>query len=78
MTDREVILSYLYKVVGEQGCGVSCEEAEVFWEDETWKLRMEGFMEPWAIGGTVDDAKRTIKELAGMGFGLSVASGSRS
>jgi hypothetical protein len=32
---------------------------------------LEGFMEPWRLGNTVAEAKASIREYAGMGFGLS-------
>jgi predicted RNase H-like HicB family nuclease len=50
---------------------VSCEEATVFQDDEGWKMMLEGFMEPWQLGRTVEEAKASIKEYAKMGFGLS-------
>ncbi len=70
MDDREIILSELMDVLGEEGCGVSCEEATVFQDDEGWKMQLEGFMEPWKLGQTVEEAKASIKEYAKMGFGL--------
>jgi hypothetical protein len=30
MEEKEEILNVLMEVIGEEGCGVSCEEAEVF------------------------------------------------
>jgi hypothetical protein len=71
MSDREEILNALMDVLGEEGCGVSCEEATIFKDDEGWKMMLEGFMEPWKLGQTVEEAKASIKEYAGMGFGLS-------
>ena len=71
MGDREKILEALMDVLGEEGCGVSCEEATLFQDDEGWKMMLEGFMEPWKLGQTVDEAKTRIREYAGMGFGLS-------
>ena len=71
MSDREIILSELLDVLGEEGCGVSCEEATVFQDDEGWKMKLEGFMEPWTLGQTVKEAKASIREYAQMGFGLS-------
>jgi hypothetical protein len=71
MNDREEIVRFLYEVVGEDGCGVSCCEAEVFEDDKGWNMKLEGFMESWFLGKTVDDAKVSIKEYATMGFGLS-------
>ncbi len=70
MSEREEILTVLMEVIGEEGCGISCEEAEIFKDDEGWKLFLEGFMEPWFIGQTAAEAKTSIKEYASMGFGL--------
>lgn len=70
MDDREIILSELMNVLGEEGCGVSCEQATVFEDEEGWKLMLEGFMEPWKLGRTVEEAKASIGEYARMGFGL--------
>jgi hypothetical protein len=70
MSDRDIILSELMDVLGEEGCGVSCEEATVFKDDEGWKMMLEGFMAPWQLGQTVEEAKASIKEYARMGFGL--------
>ena len=53
MSDRDIILNELMDVIGEEGCGVSCEEATVFKDDEGWKMMLEGFMEPWKLGQTV-------------------------
>ena len=71
MGDREKILAALMDVLGEEGCGVSCEEATIFRDDEGWKMMLEGFMEPWKLGRTVEEAKASIKEYSRMGFGLS-------
>ncbi len=71
MDDRNIILSELMDVLGEEGCGVSCEEATLFQDDEGWKMMLEGFLEPWKLGQTVDEAKTRIREYASMGFGLS-------
>jgi hypothetical protein len=71
MGDREKILEALMDVLGEEGCGVSCEEATIFQDDEGWKMMLEGFMEPWKLGQTIEQAKASIKEYANMGFGLS-------
>jgi len=71
MGDREKILAALMDVLGEEGCGVSCEEATIFRDDEGWKMMLEGFMEPWKLGQTVEEAKASIREYASMGFGLS-------
>ncbi|MEJ2727928.1 MAG: hypothetical protein P8185_05345 [Deltaproteobacteria bacterium] len=71
MGDREKILAALMDALGEEGCGVSCEEATIFRDDEGWKMMLEGFMEPWKLGQTVEEAKASIKEYSRMGFGLS-------
>ena len=71
MNDREEIVRFLYDVIGQEGWGVSCSEAEVFEDEKGWKMMLEGFMEPWYIGRTVEEAKANIKEYASMGFGLS-------
>jgi hypothetical protein len=71
MNDREEIARFLYDVIGEEGCGVSCSEAEFFEDEKGWNMMLEGFMEPWYIGKTVEEAKVRIKEYASMGFGLS-------
>ncbi len=71
MSDREEIVRFLYDTIGEEGCGVTCREAEIFQDDKGWKMMLEGFMEPWYIGKTLEEAKASIKEYASMGFGLS-------
>jgi len=71
MGDREIILSELMDILGEEGCGVSCEEATIFQDEEGWKMMLEGFMEPWKLGRTLEEAKTSLREYASMGFGLS-------
>ena len=71
MGDREKILAALMDVLGEEGCGVSCEEATIFMDDEGWKMMLEGFMEPWKLGQTLEEAKTSLRENSRMGFGLS-------
>lgn len=70
MDEREDIRRYLYELIGEEGCGMSCEEAEIYRDEDGWKLRMEGFMEPWKIGRTLDEAKSSLREYSRMGSGL--------
>jgi hypothetical protein len=70
MGDREKILEALMDVLGEEGCGVSCEEATLFQDEEGWKMMLEGFMEPWKLGQTLEEARTSIREYASMGFGL--------
>ncbi len=71
MSAREELMQELMDVIGEEGCGVSCEEATVYKDEEGWKMMLEGFMAPWNLGQTVTEAKRRIREYASMGFGLS-------
>jgi hypothetical protein len=61
----------LMDVLGEEGCGLACEDASVFYDEEGWKMMLEGFMEPWKLGQTVEEARASIREYAAMGFGLS-------
>lgn len=70
MSEREDINRYLYELVGEEGCGVTCDNADIFYDEEGWKLMLEGFMEPWKLGKTVDEAKTSLKEYASQGFGV--------
>ena len=71
MNEQQEIMEALNEALGEQGCGMSCCEAEIFKDGEQWKLLLEGFLEPWPLGRTVEEAKATISEYAGMQFGLS-------
>jgi len=71
MEAREEILETLMGAIGEEGCGVSCEDAEVFEDEDGYKIFLESFMEPWFLGKTVEEAKARIREYASMGFGLS-------
>jgi len=69
--DEEIeILAFLKEIIGEEGCGVSCKDAELIKDEEGWHLMLEGFMAPWPIGKTVAEAKDSIKEYASQGFGL--------
>ena len=56
MSDREEILDELMQVIGEEGCGVACEAATLFKDEEGWKMILEGFMEPWKLGHSVEEA----------------------
>ena len=71
MGEKSEIMTLLLDVIGEEGCGVSCSDADVFQDETGWKMMLEGFMEPWYLGRTVEEAKSQIKEYASMGFGLS-------
>jgi hypothetical protein len=70
MGEREEIRNYLHELIGDEGCGASCSDAEVYEDEDGWKLNMEGFMGPWRIGRTVAEARTSLKEYAHMGFGL--------
>lgn len=70
MNEKEELKKTLIEAVGEEGCGVSCDNADIYKEEDGWKLKMEGFMEAWNIGQTVEEAKGRIRELASMRFGL--------
>jgi hypothetical protein len=70
MNEKSEIKKSLMKVIGEEGCGVSCSEADIFHDDEGWKMMLEGFMEPWKLGHTVEEAREKIREYAKMGHGL--------
>jgi len=71
MTEREEIRDALLKFVGEEGCGASCSEADIFQDEEGWKMQLPTFMGPWKLGGSVEEAKAAIKELASQGYGVS-------
>ena len=71
MNDHEDILATLMQVIGEEGCGVACEEATIFKDEDGWKMTLEGFMKPWKPGHSVEEAKTSIREYAVMRFGLS-------
>jgi hypothetical protein len=70
MEIREEIVRYLAAVVGEEGCGGSCDQSSVFEDDEGWKLMLCHFMAPWYLGKTVEEAKASLDGYAKMGFGL--------
>ena len=69
MSDRDELQRYLYEVVGEEGCGISCREADLYEDTDGWKLKMEGFMGPWNLGHSLEEAKASILEYSKMGFG---------
>lgn len=70
MSEREEIVGSLMDMDGEEGCGVSCVEAEVFKGEQGWKMFLEGLIEPWYLGRTAEEAKYRIKQDASKGFGL--------
>jgi hypothetical protein len=61
----------LLDVLGEEGCGVACEEADIFEDEQGWKLNLCGFMEPWQLGKTDAEAETSLRDLASMRFGMS-------
>jgi hypothetical protein len=72
MDEQQEIRDTLFEVLGEEGCGTTCEDdVDILHDEEGWKLMLCGFMEPWMLGKTADEARRTLKDLASMGFGLS-------
>jgi hypothetical protein len=70
MNEKSEIMESLMEVIGEEGCGVACKEADIFHDEEGWKMKLEGFMEPWKLGHTLAEAKKNIQEFAKMGHGL--------
>ncbi len=70
MDDREDIRACLLELIGEEGCGAACTEPEIYRDEDGWKLRMEGFMEPWNLGCSLEEAKSSLREYARMGYGL--------
>jgi len=50
MNARAEIVKFLYDVIGEEGCGVSCSEAEGFRDERGWNMMLEGFYGAWFIG----------------------------
>ncbi|MEJ2040873.1 MAG: hypothetical protein P8X55_18375 [Desulfosarcinaceae bacterium] len=68
--EKQQIYDLLYEIVGQGGCGVACSEAEIYEEDGQWKMFLEGFMEPWPLGHTIEEVKANLEEYANQGFGL--------
>ena len=68
MSEKEEILSALMDAVGADECGVNCEEAELYKDEEGWQLMMGCFMGPWNLGQTVEEAKASIDEYSKMTF----------
>ena len=71
MDDGEDIYKELMKLVCKESCTLTCDETSLFKDEEGWKFMLDGFMEPWKLGHTVEEAKASIREYAKMGFGLS-------
>ncbi len=71
MDEQQEIRDTLFEVLGVEGCGTTCEDdVDILQDEEGWKLMLCGFMEPWMLGKTVDEAKATLEELGSMRFGL--------
>ena len=71
MDDQRKIRETLIEILGEEGCGITCEDdADILHDEEGWKLMLCGFMEPWKLGATVDEAGAALRKLGSMGFGL--------
>lgn len=72
MEGERQIRETLYEILGEEGCGIACEEdADIFYDEDGWKLMLCGFMEPWKLGATVEQARISLKDLGAMRYGLS-------
>lgn len=72
MDDQQQIRQTLLEILGEEGCGITCEDnADILHDEEGWKLMLCGFMEPWKLGATVDEARVALRQLGSMNFGLS-------
>jgi hypothetical protein len=69
MTEEQEIFEYLMSKVGEGGCGADCETAEIHRTEDGFELQLGGFMEPWFIGRSVEEAKQSIDEYLSQGFG---------
>jgi hypothetical protein len=68
---RNELIEHLIQLVGNEGCGGSCDVDSIFQDKEGWKLYLCSFMGPWFLGKTVEEAKGAIETYANMGFGLS-------
>ena len=50
MDDQKQIRETLLEILGEEGCGITCEDdADILHDEEGWKLMLCGFMEPWKL-----------------------------
>ena len=68
--EKEQICNIFHELIGEDGCGVSCSDAEIYKEDGQWKIFLAGFMAPWPLGATVAEVEASLRDYAGMGHGL--------
>ena len=72
MEDQQQIRETLLEILGEEGCGITCDDnVDILHDEEGWKLMLCGFMEPWKLGATVDEARDALRDLGAMRFGLS-------
>ncbi|MGC9194393.1 MAG: hypothetical protein ACP5IL_02935 [Syntrophobacteraceae bacterium] len=72
MEGEQQIRETLYGILGEEGCGIACEDdADIFYDGGVWKLMLCGFMEPWPLGANVEQARVSLEKLGAMRFGLS-------
>jgi hypothetical protein len=71
MNTEDGLKELLMGLVGEEGCGIACDDADIYQDDDGWKLRLCGFLEPWKLGTSESAARASLVELARMGFGLS-------
>ena len=44
MNAQAELVNYLRQVIGEEGCCVTCSSDHVYFEDGTWKLKLENFL----------------------------------
>ena len=61
MEESKELMEYLKSVSCEEECEIACEDAEIFKDADGWKLMLCGFMEPWPLGHTTEEAKKSIK-----------------
>ena len=72
MEGEQQIRGTLYEILGEEGCGIACkDDVDIFYDKDGWQLMLCGFMEPWKLGATVEEAVSVLKNLGSMGYGLS-------
>jgi hypothetical protein len=72
MESQQDLRNELLEILGEEGCCTTCDDdVDIFLDEQGWKLMLCGFMEPWRLGATIDDARAALAELGPMHFGLS-------
>ena len=60
MEGHSELIKHLIQLVGDEGCGGSCDAKSIFHDEEGWNLYLCNFMEPWFLGKTVEEAKQSI------------------